>query len=48
MILKFLKISYDCPVKFNIFFKIAKNTFSNKKLILNQLCYKFEIFENFI
>ena len=30
------------------FFKIVKNTFSNKISILNQLCYKFENFENFI
>ena len=41
-ILKFL--SYE-----NLYFlKIEQNVFSNKVSILNQLCYKFEIFENFI
>ena len=31
-------------MKIYIFFKIVKNTFSNKKLILNRLCYDFEKF----
>ena len=40
----FLKILYDYPIKFYIFFKFEKNTFSKKILIFNRLWYDFEIF----